>query len=48
MPGWMHTIDDFTVVKAGGAGFANAVIRAVLILLIGIKLVGHPLSGFSG
>jgi threonine/homoserine/homoserine lactone efflux protein len=120
VPGWMRTVDDFTVAKAGGAGFAlsalnpknvlltvaaaaeiaevglpageqvvvllgfvlvasagvltplvvslalgdrsrelldglrgwmsrhNAVIMAVLFLLIGAKLIGDAISGFSG
>jgi threonine/homoserine/homoserine lactone efflux protein len=120
VPGWMRTIDEFTTVKAGGAGFAlsalnpknvlltaaaaaeiaedglaagqqvavllgfvlfastgvltplvlalalgdrsrelldglrgsmarhNAVIMAVLFLLIGAKLIGDAVSGFSG
>lgn len=119
-PGWMRTIDDFTIAKAGGAGFAlsalnpknllltvaaaaeiaevglpagrqvavllgfvlvasagvltplvltlaladqsrelleglrgwmarhNAVIMGVLFLLIGAKLIGDAVSGFSG
>jgi threonine/homoserine/homoserine lactone efflux protein len=33
LPGWMRTIDDFTPVKAGGAGFALSALNPKNILL---------------
>jgi len=32
-PGWMRTIDDFTVAKAGGAGFALSALNPKNLLL---------------
>src|SRR5262249_55657701 len=34
MPGWMRTIDDFTLVKAAGAGFALTALNPKNVLLV--------------
>jgi threonine/homoserine/homoserine lactone efflux protein len=34
MPAWMRTVDDFTVAKAGGAGFALSALNPKNILLL--------------
>jgi threonine/homoserine/homoserine lactone efflux protein len=49
MPGWMRTIDDFTVAKAGATGFALSALNpknAVLVVAAAVEIsaVGLPAS----
>jgi hypothetical protein len=46
VPGWMRAMDAFTVPRAAGAGFALSGL-SLLFLLIGAKLIGDAISGFS-
>ena len=40
-PGWMRAVDEFTIAKAGGGGFALSALNPRA------KLIGDAVSGFS-